>query len=254
MSEPPPSAPARFDLALWRSFVSRGALTDPVIRALILFMAGMSLLLLIDIASEPRGRIGQDRAIEGALSVSGQALGAVTDSEGPADEANSAERRERARSAAFFLEQATLAWRRETDATPQAIEAEAGASGVLAFLGKLWVLGWLLLPFGALAARLSCPAVEHRHPRWALTYGALALGGSAGLIALALAIYALGVGAPFVLAPLVTAIVVLNAWLLRMHARMDRAATLLRLAPVLVILTVGLIIAREMLLHLGILP
>ena len=183
MSEPPPSAPARFDLALWRSFVSRGALTDPVIRALILFVAGMSLLLLIDIASEPRGRIGQerahgtarsdrllegeraklldmenmlakkvvgqDRAIEGALSASGQALGTVTDSEGPADEANIAERRERARSAAFFLEQATLAWRRETDATPQAIEAEAGASGVLAFLGKLWVLGWLLLPFGA---------------------------------------------------------------------------------------------------------
>ena len=214
----------------------------------------MALLLILDIASEPRGQIGQDRAIEGALSSSSQALGTVTQSEGTAGDTDSAGRRERAQSAAFFLEQANVAWRRDTDATPQEIEAEIGAAGVLAFLGKLWVLGWLLLPFGSLAARLTCPMVEHRDPRWALIYGASALGGSAGLVALALALYALGIGAPFVLAPLVTAIVILNAWLLRRHARLDRATTLLRLAPVLVILTVGLIAAREVLLHLGFLP
>ena len=56
------------------------------------------------------------------------------------------------------------------------------------------------------------------------------------------------------LAPLVSAIVVLNAWLLSKHARIDRAATLLRLAPILVILTVVLMLGREMLLSLAILP
>tara|TARA_B100000678_G_scaffold132619_1_gene110788 strand:+ start:368 stop:1123 length:756 start_codon:yes stop_codon:yes gene_type:complete len=231
-----------------------GAPADPLFRSLAICVAGMALLLLIDIASEPRGHIGQDRAIEAALSTSSEALGSVTQSEEMADETSAAERRERAQSAAFFLEQANLAWRRGSDATPETIKAEIGASGVLAFFGKLWVLGWLLLPFGALAARISCPTDEDRHPRWALVFGADALGASGGLIALALALYALGIGAPFVLAPLVSAIVVLNAWLLRKHARLDRAAALLRLAPVLVILTVGLIVAREMLLHLGTLP
>ena len=47
---------------------------------------------------------------------------------------------------------------------------------------------------------------------------------------------------------------VLNAWLLSKYARTDRAATLLRLAPILVILTVALMLGREMLLSLAILP
>ena len=87
-----------------------------------------------------------------------------------------------------------------------------------------------------------------------MLYGASALGGSGGLIALALTIHALGAPAQWVLAPLVSAIVVLNAWLLSKHARIDRAATLLRLAPILVILTVVLMLGREMLLSLAILP
>ena len=78
--------------------------------------------------------------------------------------------------------------------------------------------------------------------------------GSGGIIALTVAIHALGAPAQLVLAPLVSAIVVLNAWLLSKYARTDRAATLLRLAPILVILTVALMLGREMLLSLAILP
>lgn len=227
---------------------------DPVMRALTIFLAGMALLLAIDLASEPRGQIGQDRAIDGALSQVNSALADVARGPASDESAAAAERRERAQSATFFLEQASLAWRRGDETPPEQVEAARGSTNALAFLGKLWVLGWLLLPLGMLAARLSCPRVEGRHPRWALLYGASALGGSGGLIALALAIHALGAPAQLVLAPLVSAIVALNAWLLRDHARTDRAATLLRLAPILVILTVVLMLARQLLLSLAILP
>lgn len=238
MAQPEPNAPQVPSAA----FSSR----DPVARAFAVFLAGMILLLAIDMASEPRGRVGEDRAIESALAAGNQAL--ATAAADPAD----AEREERARSAAFFLEQAGLAWRRGEAGEPMA--AQRGGTAALAFLGKLWVLGWLMLPVGALAARLACPHTEGRDRRWALHYGARALGGSAGLIALALTAFRLGVPAPFALAPLVTAIVVLNAWLLAEHARLDRAATLLRLCPILVILTVALILARELLASLALLP
>jgi len=244
---------------------------DPAQRALAIFLAGMALLLLIDIAAEPNGAIGQNRAIDSALSAATGALAEVTDpaddggipavdtdareaDDTGSDEPGALQRRERAQSAAFFVEQAGLAWRRGEGTTAESLQTEGGAAAVLAFLGKLWVLGWLLLPLGALAARISCPRMEGRHPRWAFLYGATALGGSAALIALALAIYELGANAPFVLAPLVSAILVLNAWVLQDHARLDRTASLLRLAPILVILTVGLIFARKLLIHLAILP
>lgn len=235
----------------------RGPLfADPLLRALAIFAAGMALLLAIDLASEPTGRVGQDRAIDSALSASNGALAAVTDSDIPIDEEapREAQRRERAQSTAFFLEQANLAWRRGDTRTPQALETERGSAALLLFLGKLWVIGWLLLPLGALASRLACPRLEGRHPHWTLNYAATSLGGTAGLTALALAIYALGAPAPFVVAPLVTAIVVLNAWLLRDHAKLDPASTLLRLAPLLIILAVTLVLAREALLQLAVLP
>ncbi len=227
---------------------------DPVMRALTIFIAGMALLLAIDLASEPRGRIGQDRAIDSALSQGNAALSDVTRAPDGEETPEAAERRERAQSATFFLEQANLAWRRGEEPPSDRLAAAQGGTGALAFLGKLWALGWLLLPLGMLAARLSCPRIEGRHPHWALLYGASALGGSGGLIALAIAIQALGAPSQFVLAPLVSAIVALNAWLLRDHARTDRASTLLRLAPILVILTVLLMLAREVLLRLAILP
>ena len=231
----------------------------PPIRALIIFLAGMALLLTLDLAGGPTGRIGQDRAVQSALSAGGEALQSVADGEGsdgfaddtPGDETG--ERIERARSAAFFLEQANLAWRRGDPRTTQQIEREQGSAALLAFLGKLWTLGWLLLPVGAIGARFSCPMMDGRHPQWALVFGASSLGVSAGLIALALGVHGLGVSAPFVLAPLVTAIVVLNAWLLGKFARLDRAATLLRLAPILVILAAALLLAREALLRLAML-
>ena len=227
---------------------------DPVVRALCVFLAGMIVLLALDLASEPRGRVGEDRAIESTLAASSQALAKAT---GGIDEGEPSpdtdERQERARSAAFFLEQAGLAWRRGEDAAPERLEAERAGAAALAFLGRLWLLGWLMLPLGALAARLACPRTEGRHPRWALNYAARALGGAAGLIALALTAFRLGVPAPFAFAPLVTAIVVLNAWLLAEHARLDRAAALLRLGPILVILTVSLMVARELLVALDLL-
>lgn len=223
-------------------------------RALGIFLAGMALLLVIDLASEPRGQIGQDRAIAGALSAGNSALADVARAPAGEESAEAAERRERAQSATFFLEQASLAWRRGDRTPPEQVEAERGAATALAFLGKLWMLGWLLLPLGMLAARLSCPRIAGRHPHWALLYGASALGGSGGIIALALALRAIGAPTPLVLAPMVSAIVVLNAWLLREHARTDRAATLLRLAPILVIVTVVLMLARQMLLSLAVLP
>lgn len=237
-----------------RSYALLRPPADPLRRALLVFLTGMLLLLLVDIVSEPRGRVGQDRAIAGALSESSHALSAVTDPESDASgDEDAALRRERAQSAAFFVEQAGLAWRRGDAATPAQVRAETGAAAVLAFLGKLWVLGWLLLPLGALAARIACPRAEARHRHWPIIYGANALGGSGFLIALALGAYALGVPAPFVLAPLVSMVVVLNAWMLKAHAAMDHTATLLRLAPILVILTVGLIFARSLLQHLAIL-
>jgi hypothetical protein len=227
---------------------------DPVLRALIIFLAGMALLLAIDLASEPRGRAGENRAIEAALAAGNGTLADVSQLPDGEESPEAAERRERAQSAAFFLEQASLAWRRGDATPPERIKAERTGTAALAFLTKLWAIGWLLLPLGMLAARLSCPRLEGRHPRWALLYGASALGGSGGLIALALAIHALGAPSQLVLAPLVSAIVVLNAWLLSKYARTDRAATLLRLAPILVILTVALMLGREMLLSLAILP
>ncbi|MBB3034722.1 hypothetical protein [Alteriqipengyuania lutimaris] len=228
---------------------------DPVARTLMVFLAGMILLLAIDLASEPRGRLGEDRAIESALADGNQAFSKVTQAGEPGEPPpGDAERHERARSAAFFLEQAGLAWRRGEAAPPEQLRVERGGAVALAFLGKLWVLGWLMLPVGAFASRLACPHTEGRDRRWALHFGARALGGSAGLIALAVTAYRLGVPAPFAFAPLATAIVVLNAWLLAEHARLDRAATLLRLGPILVILTVALMLARELLLGLGLLP
>tara|TARA_B100000678_G_C18136053_1_gene472799 strand:- start:377 stop:1069 length:693 start_codon:yes stop_codon:yes gene_type:complete len=227
---------------------------DPVMRALAIFLAGMALLLAIDLASEPRGRIGQDRAIDSALSRGNTALTDVARAPDGAETPEAAERRERAQSATFFLEQASLAWRRGDGTPPDRLAAARGGTSALAFLGKLWALGWLLLPLGMFAARLSCPRIEGRHPHWALLYGASALGGSGGIIALTVAIHALGAPSQLVLAPLVSAIVVLNAWLLSKYARTDRAATLLRLAPILVILTVALMLGREMLLSLAILP
>ena len=92
-----------------------------------------------------------------------------------------------------------------------------------------------------------------RHPQWPVIFAGEALGGSAAFIALALALHQLGLPAQFVLAPLVSAMVVLNAWRLRDHARLDRATTLLRLAPLLVLLTVILIGARIVLVRLGML-
>ena len=249
MAEPAPTTPAPARLCL-----PGAGLADPVLRALLILLVGMILLLAIDLASEPRGVTGEDRAIESALAANSRALAEVTGAPGSELSAEEAERRERAQSAAFFLEQANLAWRRGDTASPEQIDAERGAADVIVFFGKLWMLGWLLLPLGALAARFACPQAEGRHPRWALLYGANALGGSAGFVALAIAFHSLGVPAPFVLPPLVSAIVVLNAWLLRRHAQTDRAATLLRLAPILVILTVGLTVTREILLHLAILP
>ena len=249
MPDPAPSGPTADTVD-----AATGVSGDQVLRALLIFLAGMALLLAIDLASEPRGRAGEDRAIEAALSAGNGTLADVARAPDGEESRETAERRERAQSAAFFLEQASLAWRRGDSTPPERIEAELSGTAALAFLNKLWAIGWLLLPLGMLAARLSCPRIEGRHPHWALLYGASALGGSGGLIALALTIHALGVPAQFVLAPLVSAIVVLNAWLLSTHARIDRAATLLRLAPILVILTVVLILARQLLLSLSILP
>lgn len=226
---------------------------DPLVRALAIFVAGMALLLAIDLASEPRGTAGEDRAVEAALAAGSEALGEIADPAAPAAQTDP-ERGERARSAAFFLEQARIAWRRGEETGADRMAAEQDGASLLALLGKLWMLGWLLLPLGALAARIACPASEGRAPHWALIYAASSLGGSAGLVALALAIHALGASAPVVIAPLASAIVVLNAWLLREHARLDRAATLLRLAPLLVILAVLLVLVREIALRLAILP
>lgn len=231
-------------------------IADSCWRALAIFVAGMALLLAIDLASEPRGPTGEDRAIERALASGNQALSTVIGTPamvGVEEEEEDADRRERAQATAFFLEQANLAWRRGEQASAVQVEAERGGAAALAFLGKLWMLGWLLLPFGALAARLSCPHMAERDSRWTLVFGASALGGSAGLVALGLGAYGLGAPAPAVLAPLVSAIVVLNAWLLADHAKLDRAATLLRLVPLLVMLTVGLMLAREILVGLAIL-
>tara|TARA_B100000678_G_scaffold289652_1_gene300689 strand:+ start:286 stop:993 length:708 start_codon:yes stop_codon:yes gene_type:complete len=225
-----------------------------LLRALAIFVAGMALLLAIDLLSEPTGQIGQDRAIEGALSASNEALSSVTEPGAAKDDPAAAERRERAQSSAFFLEQANLAWRRGEDSAPEEAAVELGGAAVLAVLGKLWMLGWLLLPLGALAARLACPGAAWRHPHWYALFAARSLGGSGGLVALALTAYGLGAPAPFVLAPLVSAIVVLNAWLLREHAKLDRSATLLRLGPLLIIIAVLLVLAREILLHLTIVP
>lgn len=230
-------------------------LDEPVLRALAIFVAGMALLLAIDLASEPTGAIGQDRAVERALSASNSALADIVGPvASPDDTPDAAGRRERAQSTAFFLEQANLAWRRGDTASPQEVALEVGAAAILALLGKLWMLGWLLLPLGALAARLACPRTEGRHAHWVLSFAARSLGGSGALIGLALTAYALGAPAPFVLAPLVGAIVALNAWLLSEHARLDRSATLLRLAPLLVLVTVLLVLAREVLVRLTILP
>jgi len=229
-------------------------LGEPLLRALAIFVAGMALLLAIDLAGEPTGAIGHDRAVERALSASNSALADIIGPVPPVgEEPDAAERRERAQSTAFFLEQANLAWRRGDSATAQDVAAEVGAAAVLAILGKLWMLGWLLLPLGALAARLACPRTEGRDAHWALAFAARSLGGSGGLIALALTVYALGAPAPYVLAPLVSATVALNAWLLSEHAKLDRAVTLLRLGPLLVIVAALLVLAREVLVRLMIL-
>ncbi|WP_459788771.1 hypothetical protein [Alteriqipengyuania sp. 357] len=229
-----------------------------VIRALAILVAGMALLLVIDLAGRPAGTIGQDRAVEGALSSSSATLaeivGPPTTPDDPEAGAAAEERRERAQSAAFFIEQAALAWRREDADAPEQVASELGAAAVLAMLGKLWMLGWLLAPLGALAARLACPGTQDRHPHWSDIFAATSLGVSGGLIGLALGIYGLGAPAPFVLAPLVSAIVVANAWLLALHARLDRTSALLRLAPLLIIVTVLVVLAREILLRLAVLP
>ena len=133
---------------------------DPLIRALAVFLAGMVLLLALDLVSEPSGRAGEDIAIDRALSGTDHALATVVGDIGEetpdASDADSAERRERAQSAAFFVEQANLAWRRgEIDQT-DAAEQDRGASALLTFLGELWTLGWLLLPLGALSAARAC--------------------------------------------------------------------------------------------------
>ena len=163
---------------------------DPLIRALAVFLAGMVLLLALDLVSEPSGRAGEDIAIDRALSGTDHALATVVGDIGEetpdASDADSAERRERAQSAAFFVEQANLAWRRgEIDQT-DAAEQDRGASALLTFLGELWTLGWLLLPLGALSARLTCPATGMRHPQWPVIFAGEALGGSVAFIALAL--------------------------------------------------------------------
>ncbi|MEL7739202.1 hypothetical protein AAG614_12535 [Citromicrobium bathyomarinum] len=249
-----PDAPSS---ATERAPMLGGRFADPLIRALAVFLAGMVLLLALDLVSEPSGRAGEDIAIDRALSGTDHALATVVGDIGEetpdASDADSAERRERAQSAAFFVEQANLAWRRGEIDQSDAAEQDRGASALLAFLGELWTLGWLLLPLGALSARLTCPATGMRHPQWPVIFAGEALGGSAAFIALALALHQLGLPARFVLAPLVSAIVVLNAWRLRDHARLDRATTLLRLAPLLVLLTVILIGARIVLVRLGML-
>ncbi len=232
-----------------------------MLRALAVFVAGMMLLLAIDLGSEPTGHLGQDRAIERALAASDKALRRVTypeegPGEGAGDEpAAAAERRERAQSTAFFLEQANLAWRRAEDrAGERGIATEQGSAAMLHFFGKVWPLGWFLLALGAFAARVACPSAHGRHPYWALLYAATSIGIAGGLIALALGVYGLGAPAPVALAPLVSAIVVLNAWLLHKFGRLDRAATLLRLAPILVVLTVGLLVTHELMVRLALLP
>ena len=223
-------------------------------RALAILVAGMVLLLAIDLASKPTGAIRQDRAVEGALASGSAALGEIVEPEGLADNEAALERRERAQSAAFFIDQANLAWRRDMDGADERSARERGSAAALAVLSKLWLLGWLLAPLGALAARLACPGTQDRHPHWPMIFAATSLGVAGGLIGLALGIRALGVPAPVVLAPLVSAIVVANALLLRKHARLDRPSTLLRLAPLLIIVTVLVVLAREILLRLTILP
>ena len=126
MPDPAPSAPPS-DIAS----PAGGIMRDPVMRALTIFLAGMALLLAIDLASEPRGQIGQDRAIDGALSQVNSALADVARGPASDESAAAAERRERAQSATFFLEQASLAWRRGDSTPPERIEAErSGTNGM----------------------------------------------------------------------------------------------------------------------------
>ena len=123
-----PDAPSS---ATERAPMLGGRFADPLIRALAVFLAGMVLLLALDLISEPSGRAGEDIAIDRALSGTDHALATVVgdigeDTPGSSD-AGSAERRERAQSAAFFVEQANLAWRRgEVDSDP-GIEQDRGA-------------------------------------------------------------------------------------------------------------------------------
>ena len=139
-----------------------GVTGDPVLRALIIFLAGMALLLAIDLASEPRGRAGENRAIEAALAAGNGTLADVSQLPDGEESPEAAERRERAQSAAFFLEQASLAWRRGDATPPERIEAERTGTAALAFLNKLWAIGWLLLPLG------MCPAFDGALVQWTL--------------------------------------------------------------------------------------